>query len=424
MSELVVLLGGQQAGTVRQLPTGRLEFSYDKSWQWRSESYPLSLSLPLTRAIHDDEAIRSFMEGLLPDNPAVLDRWARSFHVSPRNAFALLSHMGEDCAGAVQFVPEHRLPALSQKQGGFEPLGEVEIAARLHELVSRHGTGRLAGDIGNFSLAGAQPKMALHLDGDTWGIPSGAVPTTHILKPSAQQDLDGFEINEHFCLTLARELGLAAASSRIVSFGDQPAIVLARYDRAYVGQGTIRLHQEDLCQALCVPPRIKYQSEGGPGAPPIMRLLEEHSAEPDVDAGAFVDALALNWLIAGTDAQAKNYSLLIQPDSVRLAPLYDLISVLPYPDSFPLEEQRLAMSVGREYRLTRITLRHWERLANMCDLDNGSLVERVTALSAEIETAARRAASSVRREGLSHPVLARLEESIAERAAEASKLLA
>jgi len=34
---------------------------------------------------------------------------------------------------------------------------------------------------------------------------------------------------------------------------------------------------------------------------------------------AFVDALAWNWLIVGTDAHAKNYSLLLVGSQVRLA---------------------------------------------------------------------------------------------------------
>jgi len=54
----------------------------------------------------------------------------------------------------------------------------------------------------------------------------------------------------------------------------------------------------------------------------------------------------LNWLIAGTDAHAKNYSVLIAPQGrVRLAPLYDIASVLPYP-RFDLHKVKLAMKVG------------------------------------------------------------------------------
>lgn len=61
--------------------------------------------MPLAAAAHGHTRIEAFLWGLLPDNEFVLDRWAKRFHVSARSAFALLSHVGEDCAGAVQFVP-------------------------------------------------------------------------------------------------------------------------------------------------------------------------------------------------------------------------------------------------------------------------------------------------------------------------------
>lgn len=88
--------------------------------------------------------------------------WARRFHVSPRNPFALLTHMGEECAGAVQFVrPDRVEDALQQDESQIEWLTEEGVAERLRDLVEAQGTGRLAGDNGQFSLAGAQPKMPL-----------------------------------------------------------------------------------------------------------------------------------------------------------------------------------------------------------------------------------------------------------------------
>ena len=61
---------------------------------------------------------RPILWGLLPDNERVLDRWAKKFQVSARNVFALISHVGEDCAGAVQFVTPDRLQRLCKQWEG------------------------------------------------------------------------------------------------------------------------------------------------------------------------------------------------------------------------------------------------------------------------------------------------------------------
>jgi HipA-like C-terminal domain len=71
-------------------------------------------------------------------------------------------------------------------------------------------------------------------------------------------------------------------------------------------------------------------------------LLREQSSSPEEDVQSFVDAIAFNWLIAGTDVHAKNYALLLGGSgAVRLAPLYDLVSILPY-QTISLQKAKLA----------------------------------------------------------------------------------
>lgn len=416
MSELRILIHGALVGYVEQRAAGELVLTYERSWQERDDSFPLSLSMPLAQRQHGDDVVRPFLEGLLPDNAFILERWARQFHVSARNPFALLSHMGEDCAGAVQFVRPERLEEVtSGRPDEVAWLTEADVAERLRDLVEQRGTGRLPGDRGHFSLAGAQPKMPLFFDGARWGIPSGRLPTTHILKPPARSDLEGFDINEHLCLRLARELGLAAAETRLQTFAGQEALVVTRYDRLRTREGRfVRLHQEDTCQALGVSPQRKYQNEGGPGPEDIVRLLLRESNDPETDVAAFIDALALNWVIGGTDAHAKNYSLLLSAGSVRLAPLYDLISILPYPRRVPYREARLAMRVDREYQLWKIRRRQWEGFALRSELDPEPLIARVAELAAAVPAAVERAAAGVRDEGARHGIVEHMEVGIRE----------
>jgi len=415
MRELVALLGGEAIGIVEQRRGGDLTFTYDDAWRHQPVAYPLSLSMPLARETHPDATVRPFLEGLLPDNQQVLERWGRRFQVSPRNPFALLSHMGEDCAGAIQFVAPSRVDDVLGSPGDVVWLTEGQIADLLRDLVERHGTGRLAAEHGQFSLAGAQPKTALFSDGRRWGIPSGRTPSTHILKPPAQPDLDGFEINEHFSLNLAAELGVVVARSRVERFGGQSAIVVERYDRVMTENGEVlRIHQEDTCQALGVPPWTKYENEGGPGAADIVELLLQQSDDPGADVGAFIDALVLNWAVAGSDAHAKNYSLMLGPGSVRLAPLYDLLSVLPYDRSISYRKVKLAMRVEREYLVWKVRPRHWEGLAIRCGLDPAPLLDRAVELLGAIPDAAQATATRLREEGLVQEIVDRLERSTVE----------
>lgn len=87
-----------------------------------------------------------------------------------------------------------------------------------------------------------------------------------ILKP-AIADLPDFDVNEHLCLAAARNHGLRAATTSIQTFDEQRVLVERRYDRIVWDDGTIlRVHQEDLCQALSVRPNKKHESVGGPGA--------------------------------------------------------------------------------------------------------------------------------------------------------------
>jgi serine/threonine-protein kinase HipA len=422
MSELVALLDGKEVGRVRNDARGRLTFVYDDTWRTAADAYPLSLSMPLAAQEHGRAVVEAFLWGLLPDNERVLARWAAKFQVSARNVFALISNVGEDCAGAVQFVTPERLDAIrSGKRDKVEWLDDAEIAQRLKILQEDHAAWRLPRDTGQFSLAGAQPKTALLLQNGRWGLPSGRIPTTHILKPPTGH-FDGHAENEHICLMLARGLGLPAAQSRVMRFGDEVAIVIERYDRQQKGNDIIRVHQEDVCQALGIMPTKKYQNEGGPGALNIVELLRTYSTAREDDLDTFVTALGLNWLIAGTDAHAKNFSLLLGSQRVRLAPLYDVASILPY-DEFDFRKLKLAMKIGGEYKLSQVGLRQWQKFAREIRMNSDELLELLVYLAKELPGQITAARTRAREDGLDAPILNRLVEQLVARAAECQRLL-
>jgi serine/threonine-protein kinase HipA len=422
--ELVALLDGRTIGHVRRNKrTGKLSFAYEENWSESEDAYPLSLSMPLSSAEYGHAAIETFLWGLLPDNDRVIDSWAKRFQVSARNAFALLSNVGEDCAGAVQFVPQERLEAvLSGAEDRIEWLDDAGIAFRLKRLREDHAAWRLPSDSGQFSLAGAQPKTALLLENGKWAIPSGRLPTTHILKPPTGY-FDGHAENEHICMSIAGALGMPTASSKVLHFEDEVAISVRRYDRFQSGNRMARVHQEDVCQALGILPVDKYQKDGGPGVINIVELLRENSSESREDVQTFVDAIAFNWLIAGTDAHAKNYSLLISGGArVRLAPLYDVASLLPYKEFNP-HKMKLAMKIGGEYLLENIVGRHWERLAREVRLDFGMVRDRLLTMAKRLPDEANAAHAKAKKDGLDNPIIDYLVEALTNRAAYCARIL-
>jgi serine/threonine-protein kinase HipA len=415
-SELVTLLGDTEVGRVRRDRHGRLSFVYDEKWRRARRAYPTSLSMPLALAEHGHRVVDAFLWGLLPDNELIIERWARRFQVSARSAFALMAHVGEDCAGAIRFATRERLPELmGPARGSVEWLDGHGVAERLRALRSDASAWRRETDAGQFSLAGAQPKTALFFDGTRWGVPSGRIPTTHVLKPGTP-NLDGHAENEHFCLSLAAELGLPVARSRVVHFEDQVAIVVERYDRLRTPAGLIRVHQEDACQALAIHPGNKYENDGGPGALAVVELLREHSRSPAEDIDVFLQALVFNWLIGGTDAHAKNYSLLIGEEArARLAPLYDLASALPYART---QEQklRMAMKVGGKYRMRDIGPHQWGKFAIEARLDEHVVKEHLQRILRVVPDLCSDLLKRARSEGLTHPVVGQLAAALVERA--------
>jgi len=206
MNELLCLLDGREVGRVRR-SRGRLTFAYSRTWRDTDGAYPVSLSMPLVAEEHPHSAIEPFLWGLLPDNEVVLRHWASTFHVSPSSVFGLIAHVGEDCAGAVQFMTAERLEEMrTETAPQIEWLTEAQVAMRLRALRVDAAAVREPHDLGQFSLAGAQPKTAFLFDGQRWGVPAGRTPTTHILKPTTAE-FDGHAENEHVCLSLARALG-------------------------------------------------------------------------------------------------------------------------------------------------------------------------------------------------------------------------
>lgn len=418
-SALAVLLQGRLAGVLRPgVAAGAYVFTYESAWRTAPDAFPLSLSLPLASQVHDGPAVAYYLRGLLPDSETRLNAIAHRYGVPADDPFALLAHIGEDCPGAVQFARLERVADLEAGTGGVDWLSDADVAAILRDLSAENATGRPESGTGQFSLPGALAKVALTWDPARrrWGRPAGRIATTHILKPPLR-GVKYHNENEHLCLALARAVGFPAAASAILRLEDQTAIVVERYDRERQGKIVRRLHQEDISQALGVNPRLKYVVEGAPGIAEAVTLLREQSAHGLEDTYRFLRAVAYNWIIAGTDAHPRNYSLLIASrGAVALAPLYDLASALLLATKTKDEDLRLAMSVGGQTRLGDINRAAWNAQAVQLRLNPDRLLAEIADLLDRVMHATHDVAARAVSEGVDERFAIRFSKRISARA--------
>ena len=332
----------------------RFCFQYESLWLERSR-IPLSLSLPLRPEPYLEDESHPFFANLLPEEKirAVI---ARNLGVSLNNDFGLLERIGGDCAGAVSLFPEAAEP--EQERGSYRRLSADDLFAIIRELPQRP---LLAGEKGiRLSLAGAQKKLPVFYHEEQFHIGYGTFPSNYIIKPPIEH-LDGTVENEAFCMALAGELGLEVPPSFIHQHREERVFVVKRYDRVSTAAGIGRLHQEDFCQALQVPPEYKYESEGGPSLAACFNLVRQNSIRSGKDVLSLVDWVIFNYLIGNSDAHGKNISLLLLPEGPMLAPFYDQLSTRIY-THYGLAEG-LAMKIGGESDPSAVQKKHWEQFA-------------------------------------------------------------
>jgi serine/threonine-protein kinase HipA len=380
MTNLHVLMGGYAIGRLDG-DAKHLRLLYEQDAVAQPGFVPLSLSMPGTQLRWQAGRIRNWIEGLLPDRPGVLQQWRAGFGIQDPRPESLLAHVGEDLAGAVQFVRSDRLESVTTDPGSVEPVTESEIAGIVRAAIRDSLPDDAATATGRFSLAGAQAKFALQRTATGWALPAGAQPSTPLFKP-AIPGLGDQDVTEVVTMRTAAELGLPTAHAFSAEFAGERVIGVERYDRVAVDGLWYRIHQEDLCQAAGVNPMFKYEAQGGPSAATCAEIIRSHCGENDV--GAFARAVIFNYLVRGSDAHARNYSILLTPGEARLAPLYDLNSTMTFGEQWAT---RASMRIGGEDRLDHINSRNWNQFASDVGVAPGWVRAELGGLAAHLPDA-------------------------------------
>ncbi len=396
-------------GQLTQNQHGELGFAYAPDWLNDDEALPLSASLPKRAEPFTRRECRPFFGGLLPEE-SQRDAAARALGVSPGNDFALLDRLGGDVAGALQLLPPGEAttaPALDQRP---HPLDDAGLIRVLDTLPVRP---LLAGEEGlRLSLAGAQSKVPVVLVDGAVALPAPGQPTTHILKPPISRFSATTE-NEAFVMRLAAAVGLDVAPVEARVVRDRTFLLVQRYDRAGGDDGNVRrIHQEDFCQALGVPPETKYASEGGPTFKDCFALLRSVAARPAVDVLKLLDAVIFNVIAGNADAHGKNFSILYDGEGPRLAPLYDLLATVAYPDLSP----KFAMKIGNRATLAELDEKGWTAFAADAGLGLPLIRRRVSEISDGVKAQAHDVAGMLMNPGLDEAALSRFAELDTDRA--------
>jgi len=376
-SALSVYLNEQKAGTLSDLGNAQVSFEYYPSYL-ELGGMALSTSLPLSTTPFTDAQARPFFSGLLPDDQQ-LEGLAQHLKISRRNVFKLLSEVGGECAGAVSLFASEPL-ALETNIKPQSPLSDDELLQRLN--TSKHRPLLGADDSVRLSLAGAQSKLAVVINGGKTLLSTPSSASTHIIKP-ASNSIEGLVENEFICMSLANTVGVDVPDIELRHIGDQRAYQIQRYDRAK-SQGIIkRVHQEDFCQALGIVPENKYQAEGGPSLDDCIKLIQRVSSRPAVDYQKLLERIVFNYLIGNNDAHAKNFSLIYSNGQCRLAPAYDLVCTEVYPEL----NANMAMKIGGRKSANDLQRRHWLRLVPDMETSKRSFRTLIIKLCRDVELA-------------------------------------
>ena len=302
MKTLIVFYRGKLIGSILDKASTGISFQYSDDADFR-----LSVSLPLSNKIYTAKEIEPFFSGLLPDGE-LREQIAKDAHVSSSSWFKLLSNYGREIAGAIEIIEDD--------EESSDP--------------TKHSYTKL------------QKEGELYM-------PNGGAPTNVILKAG----VNSYSINEYTTTHIASYLGINTPETLIKDYDGTLAFITRRFDRKEVDEEVIRLHQEDMCQALSVVPENKYEEDGGPSIIKIKDLLIRVTGTPIIYYKEFAKIVVFNYLFGNCDAHGKNYALLY-PDSSSnpiLAPFYDLLCTTIY-DGL---SRKMAMKIGREKEINRIT---------------------------------------------------------------------
>ena len=382
--KLDVYLGNEKTGSLFSTDNRGVVFAYDEQYLSNPAAKKLSVSLPLRKQEFSQKECIPFFSGLLPEED-YRRKIAAYLHVSETSTLKLLEALGGECAGLVTITSEEN-PLLQKQTYSFDDENYEELSEeRLNAFIQNMNERPLikADDKLRLSLTGVQEKLSLANINGKWHLPLNGSPSTHILKPTRSGTLSSLAQNEYICMKLAGFLSLDVPPVDLINLAEKDVFVVKRYDRLAKDKTIQRLHQEDFCQALGLMSEQKYQADGGPGIADMCALIKKTFTVPAITIKKLLGYVVFNYLIGNCDCHGKNYSILYDGKSMKLAPLYDVVSTTIYPGL----SDKLSMKIGKQYEIKKVSKNDFFQMAQDLDLNPSAIYSVFDAFATKLDDA-------------------------------------
>jgi serine/threonine-protein kinase HipA len=305
------------------------EFRYAGTWLrgQAGVSFPLDpVNLPLQHGPFT-EPQRSGLFGPLAD--ATPDAWGRRLILAERGGAPMspvqwLLATGDDRVGCLTFSATPEPPGAERCYVGAASLDSIADAfERLQRGQSADARSAMLYRAGR-SLGGARPKTVVEMDQALW-----------IAKFQRHDDEFDQCAAEHAAMRVARDCGIDAAETRIVSVGPRRAVLVRRFDRSGAPGYEPSAHYLSALSLL----NLSETSMDGSYSDIAQELLR-YAAKPHDDRRELFARMVFNVACGNRDDHLKNHALLCTGKAWSLSPAFD---VLPQPGMYPTQ----AIGIGR-----------------------------------------------------------------------------
>jgi len=380
MNTLEVNLNEYHVGTLSvNLKEDQYSFQYTN--EWKVSGFEISPHLSFNGEISSG-MIKRFLENLLPEGKGLDDLTAFT-HISKNNIFALIKAIGFETSGALNFGNTH-----TSDTPQFRPISKEELTKRIDEIESKSII--IWDKKQRLSLAGIQEKLTVLLKDGKIGLADGSLSSTHILKFQTKRNIN-IVLNEYFCMSLAKQIGLSAASVSLERYGEHPVLMVERFDRVIEGDNVRRLHVIDGCQMLDLPSSYKYERNFGSGRD-VKNIRDGVSFQKlfrtaelcQVPAKAklqLLDWAIFNLIIGNSDAHGKNISFFVDKNGISIAPHYDMLCILMHEGV----DHEMAMGFGDEFDPEQIKGYPLREFSDDIGLNSKLVSERIKLLCKNVQ---------------------------------------
>ena len=282
-------------------------FAYDHSVTSDSQ---ISLSMPVRLPGYSREAIHPIFEQNIPEGfvrERITERLRKHIRIDEMLFLALQRSYG---IGRIGFKSEQFKENDIKTENLAEILQWQGKESLFEELIDKY--------LLQTSISGVQPKVLIRDNRATFQTPG-------LIVKSGLDEYPGLAVNEFICMSAAQKCNLRVPDFYLSD--DRTLFVMHRFD---LNKDGTHIGLEDFSVLLGERAQDKYMGSYDV----LANVIAMYCASPRKDMESFFKTLVLSVAVGNGDAHKKNFSLVYddikRPETIRLSPVYDIVSTLPY----------------------------------------------------------------------------------------------